>query len=85
MGPITIISDSGRGGWKQQREREELPMKERHKGRVAVKELSLDEELGSWSMIRGRTIVLYRKLEEPEPVMESKREAMTVCRRVHPG
>ena len=27
------------------------------------KELSLDEELGSWRMIRGRTAVLYRKLE----------------------
>ena len=45
------------------------------------KELSLDEELGSWRMIRGKTAVLYRKLEGLGPVMESRSEAVTFCRR----
>ena len=45
------------------------------------KELSLDEELGSWRMIRGRTVVLYRKLEGLGPEMESRRGAVTVYKR----
>ena len=45
------------------------------------KEFSLYEELGSWRMIRGRIVVLYRKLGGLGPVMESRRGAVTVCRR----
>ena len=46
------------------------------------KELSLDEELGSWRMIKGRSAMLYRKLEELGLVMESKRGAVTVQERI---
>ena len=41
----------------------------------------MDEELESWRMIRGRTAMLYKKLEELRLVMESRRGAVVVCRR----
>ena len=49
------------------------------------KELSLDEELGSWRMIRGRIVVLYRKLEGLGLVMESRRAAMMSTGEDHLG
>ena len=36
----------------------------------------MDEELGSWRTIKGRTAVLYRKLEGLGLVMESRRGAV---------
>ena len=41
----------------------------------------MDEELGRWRMIKVRTVVLYRKLEVLEHVMESRRGSMNACRR----
>ena len=41
----------------------------------------MDEELESWRMIKGRTTVLYRKLEGLGLVMESRRGAMTIYKR----